>query len=57
MGDNDGHTATLTNAENGRRQRILTFGIEIGIRLIEHDEKGVSIKRPRKGDPLFLPRR
>ena len=39
------------------RQRLLAFGIEVGVRLVEHDQERLAIERARKRNPLPLPGR
>ena len=39
------------------RQRLVAFGVEIGIRLVEHDQERIAIERARERDALALPGR
>ncbi len=41
---------------NGAGQGILAVGIQIGVGLIEHDQKRIAEHRPRQPDSLPLPR-
>ena len=43
-----------TNAKNGLCQRLLALGIEVRIRLIEHNQERLAIERARQCDPLAL---
>ena len=46
----------MTQDLNGAGQGIFTVGIEIGIGLIEHDQKRIAEDRARQTNPLPLPR-
>ena len=54
MRDNDDDAVARAHAENRARQCFLAFGIEIRIRLVEHDQERIAIKRARKRDALRL---
>ena len=56
MRNNDGDTATRGDPLDRRRQRNFAFSVQIGVRLIHHDEEGILVKRPGKPDPLALAR-
>ena len=36
------------------RQRRFAFGVEIGVRLVEHDQERIAVERPRQRDALAL---
>jgi hypothetical protein len=46
-------TIPCTNSENGG-ERLLAFGVEIGIGLVEHDKERVTIERTRRSHALLL---
>ena len=52
--DDDDGDATLLGALQRFRQRLLAFGVEVGVRLIEHDERRIAEERAREGDALPL---
>ena len=54
MGNDDHDAAARAHAENRLGQRLLAFGIEIGIGLVEHDQERIAIERARERDPLLL---
>ena len=35
-----------------RGQRLFAFGIEIGVRLVEHDQERIAVERARQRDAL-----
>ena len=45
----------LTHDLNGAAQCVLAVGIEIGVRLIEHDQEGVAEHGARQANSLALP--
>jgi hypothetical protein len=47
-------TIPCTNPENGGGERLLAFGVEIGIGLVEHDKERVTIERARRRHALLL---
>ena len=49
--------APRSRAANRAGQRLVAFGIEIGVRLVEHDQEGMAVQRPRQPDALRLPGR
>ena len=57
MGNNDNNAATRSNAQNRGCQGLFAVVIEIRMRLIEDDKKGVAIERASKCNPLALARR
>ena len=42
---------------DGREQRFLAGRVKVGVRLVEHDQARIAIKRARQTDPLTLPAR
>ena len=42
MGDHHDDAAARAHAEDGVRQRLVAFGVEIGIGLVEHDEERIA---------------
>ena len=46
--------ATFTRRANRTRQRLVALGVEVGIRLVEHDQERIAVQRPRQRDPLRL---
>src|SRR5215813_5011434 len=51
--DND-NALVLAQGEDRASERILTLGIEVGVRLVEHDQKGIAVYGPHKADALAL---
>ena len=49
----DGHTRRLQFLD-GRKQRFLAGRVKVGVRLVEHDQARITIKRARQTDPLAL---
>src|SRR5215510_11059450 len=54
VGNDDHDGSTFACPKNRLRQRFVAFGIEVGIRFIEHDEKRISIERARQCNALAL---
>ena len=54
MCDHDGDAAALAYAHDGAAQRLVAFGIEIRVRLVQHHEERIAIERTRERDPLRL---
>ena len=54
MRDDDHDPAARPHAENGAGERLLAFGIEIGVGLVEHDQERLAVERARERDPLPL---
>ena len=52
--DHDHDGAALARRANRPRQRLVALGIEIGIRLVEHDQERIAIERPRQRHALRL---
>jgi len=50
----DHRTTVLLCGANGCVERLRTFGVEIRVRLVEHENNRVTVKRPRKTDALVL---
>ena len=50
----DHDPAARAHAENGLGERLLAFGIEIGIGLVEHDQERLAVERARERDALPL---
>ena len=46
--------AARAHAENGLGERLLAFGVEIGIGLVEHDQERLAVERAGERDPLLL---
>jgi len=42
------------HAQDRARQRLLALAIQIGIRLVEHDQEWIAVKRARERDALAL---
>ena len=40
--------APRAQAENGVRQSLVAFGVEVGVRFIEDDQERIAIERPRQ---------
>ena len=57
MRDHHHDGAARAQPENGARQRLVAFGIEIGIGLVEHDKERIAIERARERQALRLPGR
>ena len=45
MRHHDHNTAARAHAQDRLRQRLIAFGIEIGIRLVQHDQERIAIER------------
>ncbi len=54
MRDDDHDPAARPNAENGLGERLLAFGVEIGIGLVEHDQERLAVERARERNSLLL---
>ena len=54
MGDDDDDAGPLANARYRTRQCHLAVDIQVGIRLVEHDEEGIAVERAGKRDALTL---
>ena len=54
MRDDDHDPAARANAENGLGERLLAFGIEIGIGLVEHDQERLAVESARERNSLLL---
>src|SRR3954452_20954144 len=50
--DHDG--AALAGAAHRAGQRFVALGIEVGVRLIEHDQERIAVQRPRQRHALRL---
>ena len=57
MRDNDDDGLILSQDRNGATQSILTIGIQIRVRFIEHDQERIAKDGPREPNALTLPRR
>ena len=53
--DHDG--AALARAAHRAGQRLVALAVEIGVRLVEHDQEGIAVERPRQRHALRLPGR
>ena len=42
------------HADNGARERLVAFGVEIGVGLVEHDQERVAVERARERNALRL---
>ena len=54
MRDDHHDGAALARAADRAGQRLVAFGIEIGIRLVEHDQERIAVERARQRDALRL---
>ena len=50
----DHDAAALAHAADRPRQRLVALGVEIGVRLVEHDQERIAIERARQRDALRL---
>ena len=55
--DHDHDGAALARAAHRAGQRLVAFAVEIGVRLVEHDQERIAVKRPRQRHALRLPGR
>ena len=54
MRDDDDDAAARATREDRLGQGFVAFGIEIGIRLVEHDQERIAVERARQRDALRL---
>ena len=54
MRHHDHDAAARAHAQDRLRQRLVAVGIEIGIRLVQHDQERIAIERARQRDALAL---
>ena len=54
MRDHDGNGAARAQPQDCARQRLIAFGVEIGIRLVQYDQKRIAVEGARKRDALRL---
>ena len=47
----------VAHAHDGLAQRLVALGVEVGIRLVEHDQERIAVERARERDALRLPGR
>ena len=52
--DDDDDAAARAHAEDGAGQRLLALAVEIGVRLVEHDQERVAVERAGQRDALAL---
>ena len=57
MRDDHRDCAACTQPENCAGQSLVTFGIKIRIRLVEHDQEWIAVERASKRNALRLPGR
>ena len=57
MRDQDDDGAARLGVTNRPEQRRFPLAVEIGVRLIEHDQKRIAVQCPRQRHPLALPGR
>src|SRR5262249_51694511 len=50
----DHDPAPGAHAENGAGERVLALAVEIGIGLVQYDEKGIAVERAGERDALLL---
>ena len=55
--DHDHDGAALAGGAHRAAQRLVAFGIEIGIGLVEHDQEGIAVQRAGQRHALRLARR
>src|SRR5205814_8143166 len=54
MRDDNGDGAAGAQPKNSAGQRLVAFGIEVGVRLVEHDQERVAVERASERDALRL---
>ncbi|MNE12852.1 hypothetical protein D3C80_1056720 [compost metagenome] len=54
MGNQNHRFITLLEEQNGLIQRFLTGVIQIGVRLVQHDQRWIAIQRTRQANSLLL---
>ena len=52
--DHDGDPASRPNPQDGVSQCLLALAVEIGVRLVENDQKRTTVEGTRQGEPLAL---
>ena len=57
MGDDDDDAAAVAHAHDGLAERFVALGVEIGVRLVQHDQERIAVERARERDALRLPGR
>lgn len=57
MGDDDGDALARLDRRNRLDHGGFTFRIKIGVRLVQHHDEGIAVKRAGKPDALALPGR
>jgi hypothetical protein len=55
MRDDHRDCAACAQSENCAGQSLVTFGIKIRIRLVEHDQEWIAVERASKRNALRLP--
>src|SRR5215207_5647339 len=55
--DHHDDAAAGARAQDRLGQRLLSLGVEVGVRLVKHEQERVAVERARKRDALPLPRR
>src|SRR3954454_5188593 len=54
MGNDDNYAPALSDAHDRLCQRMLAFGVEIRIRLVEDHKKRIAVERASQGNALTL---
>jgi hypothetical protein len=54
MRDNYRDGAAGAQSENGAGQRLVAFGVKVGVGFVEHDQEGIAVERASERDTLRL---
>ena len=54
MRDHHDNSFACPHPDNGARERLVAFGVEVRVGLIEHDQKRVAVERARERNALRL---
>ena len=55
MGDDDDDRAAPRAPRGSPGQRLFALGVEVGVRLVEHDQERLAVERAGQRHPLPLP--